>query len=1286
MRNKYGTKAILQSLLLYYHVLCNLSKLEYLDVSSLSAMKGMQNVLPDSICRLENLRSLELHDCYLGGSIPTCFGELLSLEIIYLGDNQFNGTLSEVHFEKLSKLQYMDLSSSNLKLNMKPDWVPPIRRILSFGEEGNCTSLVALDLGENHLVGNVPSTLGQLHDLVSLHLNANNLTEELPSSMANCTSLKYIDLSMNELTGSIPTWFPESFPDLEILSLRSNKFTGKIPPKLPNLGYLQTGDISTNGETFILSANGKLNEYTQILSLVVSMDFSDNLISGEIPDELSDLSGLVHLNLSGNHLSGKIPQDIGNLHELISLDLSRNIQLSGPIPSSLSKLSFLQHSNVSDNKLHGKIPSGSQLQTLNDASIYMGNAGLCGSPLSKICAENKTPPSVVHEEKSAKEHIEMLWMYIGIGHGFVVGFCGRKALTKFKQGLVDPANRLASWDNGPDCCKWDGVSCDNQTGYVFQLNLRNPHDKYPIADYFQSSLGGQIDPALQELKHLQYLDLGGNSFVGLRIPDFLGSFQRLRYLNLSFAGFAERIPQQIGNLSTLEVLDLSSGIGYAPSSLKQLRMNGVNMTGVSHDWAQVMNSLPYLREIYLAGCGISHIPQTLPFTNFTRLRVLDLQSNLLNSTIPSWVVNITSLESIDLSFNQFSGLPPNLGNLSKLEYLDVSSLSAMKGMQNVLPDSICRLENLRTLVLHDCNLGGSIPTCFGELLSLEIIYLGDNQFNGTLSEVHFEKLSKLQHEARLGAPIPDSNIFLGSCRFEGNKFPSWLQTQKSIQYLILQNASISDRIPSWLWNFAPNLTCLSIRENDIFGQLPSSPMAQSKLLQLYVQQNKLSGPIPDNFLRAQNSLNEFLASGNLFNGTIPHTLGKLENLVILDLSNNDLIGSIPSELCDGRHEYLVLSKNHLTGNIPSSVGNCTHLRVLGLRENQLTGSIPSTLGQLSQLKSLHLNSNNLREELPYSLANCSSLTLLDLSNNKLNGSIPTWFPMSFPQLAVLNLRSNMLTGNIPEKLSNLGSLQVLDLAKNYLHGSIPKTLHNFQTMQKRQDLNDTRIGVNRFLYKESLILSANGKLNEYREILSLVVSMDLSDNLISGEIPAELSDLLGLIVLNLSGNHLSGKIPQDIGNLQELMSLDLSRNQLSGPIPASLSKLSFLQHLNVSYNKLHGMIPSGTQLQTLIDPSIYMGNAGLCGPPLSNNCTANKTPPSVSHEEKSVKEQNEMLWVYIGMSHGFVVGFCGVFGIFAFKKGWRIAFFRFFDDLYEWIIMVWSLNISRLQKKIRKDN
>ncbi|KAK8955132.1 putative LRR receptor-like serine/threonine-protein kinase [Platanthera guangdongensis] len=105
-----------------------------------------------------------------------------------------------------------------------------------------------------------------------------------------------------------------------------------------------------------------------------------------------------------------------------------------------------------------------------------------------------------------------------------------------------------------------------------------------------------------------------------------------------------------------------------------------------------------------------------------------------------------------------------------------------------------------------------------------------------------------------------------------------------------------------------------------------------------------------------------------------------------------------------------------------------------------------------------------------------------------------------------------------------------------------------------------------------------------------IVSIDLSEKNLTGNIPLELTKLTGLIVLKLDGNFLTGPIP-DFGECINLESVHLENNLVSGVIPSTFADLPNLRELNVKNNKLSGAIP-----RELVDKHIsfnYEGNAGL---------------------------------------------------------------------------------------------
>ena len=68
--------------------------------------------------------------------------------------------------------------------------------------------------------------------------------------------------------------------------------------------------------------------------------------------------------------------------------------------------------------------------------------------------------------------------------------------------------------------------------------------------------------------------------------------------------------------------------------------------------------------------------------------------------------------------------------------------------------------------------------------------------------------------------------------------------------------------------------------------------------------------------------------------------------------------------------------------------------------------------------------------------------------------------------------------------------------------------------------------------------------------LSNLIWLDLSNNELSGEIPADLLDFSVLDGLLLAGNRFVGKIPSEIGELQ-LQELRIAGNEFAGCVPES---------------------------------------------------------------------------------------------------------------------------------------
>jgi hypothetical protein len=210
------------------------------------------------------------------------------------------------------------------------------------------------------------------------------------------------------------------------------------------------------------------------------------------------------------------------------------------------------------------------------------------------------------------------------------------------------------------------------------------------------------------------------------------------------------------------------------------------------------------------------------------------------------------------------------------------------------------------------------------------------------------------------------------------------------------------------------------------------------------------------------------------------------------------------------------------------------------------------------------------------------------------------------------------------------------------------------------------------------VITKGQELNYHGSRILNMAIIDISSNFLTGGIPEELVTLDGIISLDLSWNTLSGKLSNKIGVMQSMESLDLSRNRFYGEIPQGLSNLSYLSYLDLSYNDLSGTIPPGGQLDTLYEeyPSMYYGNNALCGHPLPNNCSDKSAPDHYVQQTSG-----DAMFFYIGLAVGYIVGLWVVFCTILFKKSWRIAYFRLFDEVYDKVYVFVAVSWASLVQK-----
>ncbi|XP_028207635.1 receptor-like protein EIX2 isoform X2 [Glycine soja] len=1014
---------------------------------------------------------------------------------------------------------------------------------------------------------------------------------------------------------------------LNYLNLSWNYFQGRgIPEFLGSLTNLRYLDLSHS------DFEGKIPTQFGSLSHLKYLNLASNSLEGSIPRQLGNLSQLQHLDLSYNSLEGNIPSQLGNLSQLQHLDLSAN-QFEGNIPSQIGNLSQLQHLDLSGNSFEGNIPS------------QIGN-------LSQL------------------QHLDLSW-------------------SSFEGNIPSQIGNLSQLQHLDLSYNSFEGSIPSQLG-----NLSNLQKLYLGGSFYDDDGALKIDDGghwlsnLISLTHLSLLSISNlnNSHSFLQM---IAKLPKLRELSLTDCSLSDHFnlslrPSKFNFSSSLSVLDLSFNSftssmilqwlsGCARFSLQELNLSGNQINGTLPD----LSIFSALKTLDLSQNQLNG--KILESTKLPPLlESLSITSNILEGGIPKSFGNACALRSLDMSYNSLSEeLPMIIHHLSGCARYSLERLYLVKNQINgTLPD-LSIFSSLRELYLDGNKLNGEIPKDNKFPPQLEQLDLQSNSLKGVLTDYHFANMSKLYFlelsdnsllalafSQNWVPPFQLSHIGMRSCKL-GPVFPKWLETQNQFLKIDISNAGIADMVPKRFWaNLAfQELISMNISYNNLHGIIPNFPIRNIQD-SLILGSNQFDGPIPP-FLR-----------GSLF----------------LDLSKNQFSDSLSFLCANGTVETLYeldLSNNHFSGKIPDCWSHFKSLTYLDLSHNNFSGRIPTSMGSLLHLQALLLRNNNLIDEIPFSLRSCTNLVMLDIAENRLSGLIPAWIGSKLQELQFLSLGRNNFHGSLPLQFCYLSDIQLLDVSLNSMSGQIPKCIKNFTSMTQKTSSRDYQghsylvntmgISLNSTYDLNALLMWKGSEQMFKNNVLLLLKSIDLSSNHFSGEIPLEIEDLFGLVLLNLSRNHLAGKIPSNIGKLTSLESLDLSRNQLVGSIPPSLTQIYWLSVLDLSHNHLTGKIPTSTQLQSF-NASSYEDNLDLCGPPLEKFCIderpTQKPNVEVQEDEYSLLSRE----FYMSMTFGFVISFWVVFGSILFKRSWRHAYFKFLNNLSNNIYVKVAVFASKISK------
>ncbi|XP_060672725.1 receptor-like protein 7 [Ziziphus jujuba] len=967
------------------------------------------------------------------------------------------------------------------------------------------------------------------------------------------------------------------------------------------------------------------------------------------------LSRLTYHNLSRSPFHGQVPLEISKLSNLSFLDLSYyDLELKNP------NLSGLNNSHLT-----GYLPEFHSNSSLKELLLWNTSfSGKIPSSIEKLRFWHKLDFGAFRFSGWFHLHLPLCHnddsvALLELNSSFIIG--------KFASKNPFAYPKVSSWrlEGNRDCCSWNGVECDDDTGRVVALDLSS------------SFLHGSINSTstLFNLTQLQRLNLADNDFNFSHIPSAMGHLSRLTYLNLSHSSFCGQVPFEISGLSNLSFLDLS----YNDLELK------------SPNLRRLVGNLIKLKQLHLTYVDISStVPSFL--ANFSSLTSLLLGDCGLQGEFPNRIFQLPNLQVLNLRNNPgLTGYLPEFHSNSSFEVLLLYNTS----FSGKIPTSIKNLHLMLQLDFGACRLSGLVPSSLGKLTRLTFLDLSENNFEGNQFPSFLRNLTQL------------TNLWLNKCQLT-SEIPGWLGKLTQLTDLGLYINNLHGHIPSSLGKLT-SLTYLDLGANDFESQIPSFLRNLTQLTVLFLDDGQFTGEIPSWF-ETFTLLNHLNLGMNKLHGLIPSSLGKLTSLTYLDLGANDFESQIPSFLRNlTQLTVLFLDDSQFTGEIPSWFETFTLLNHLNLGMNKLHGLIPSSLGRLSSLTYLDLSANSFKGHIPCFLRNLTNLEYLSLHDNELSGTLnfdmflgmknlntlllgrnklsklvqTSKMNATVPRFQSLDLSSSNLT-KFPDFLRYQDRLERLVLYGNKIHGQVPRWIWNMSTeTMANVDISDNSLtGFEQtpvfiaWVHLMSLDLSFSklkgqlpipppsmvdyhvsnnkltGKISPFFCNLSSLLVLDLSNNQLTGKLPQCLENFRNtLLALNMSNNHFHGSIPQLCPNGSNVRMIDLSHNQFQGRLPQMLANCTMLEVLNLGNNRFNDVFPSwlGTlpnlrllvlrsnNLQGVIRKHSNPGFSSLHVFDISNNSFKGELPSEFFKNLKAMRFKDAANSSYLVANFSFVV-------------------------------------------------
>jgi len=967
---------LLEELTLYYNQLTKLPT-NIGNLSKLTSLKVNNNKLaslPSTIENLQSLKELHVQANELTG-LPITIGNLTNLEKLYLSQSSSNNQITSLPDEIGNLSNLKELYIENMRSYNSTTGVYSYTLTSLPSTMNQLTNLEVLRASNNVLEGLVDLT--NLLQLKTLRLDNNRISDlkvDAPVSNFNYSSASsYFNVSNNPYltcvevpSDEITNWdtryaaipyiadngiafsdncsgfrVPQSERDALVAFYLSTKGGDKVDTATGVTWVGTNWNTDATELTNVGSWQGVTTEIINGQKHVTKLELSSKRLSGSVPKEIKDLPELTLIQLSGNTLE-TIATEIGDLSKLTYLNLSSNSLES--LPTGIGNFTSLQELYLQ-----------TQRKDVSSYSRYTSSLTSLPEEIGDIASLEKLDlsnngltslPAGIGNFTSLKE-LKLDYQQTR-PEGIII-----QTLTSLPNEIGNITSLEKLYLNNNKL-----TSLPSTIGNLVKLEVLNISDNLITSD---------LDLGMLEV--LSDLRIDYNNILSLKIavsPTIFGTYAQSPGSNRFHA---KRNALGCIEVPTDELVSwqlsfyneeggiIDNGVVYSDNcsavttnSIPDIERdalisiyNNTKGTDWKNDLSSSYNGVLWEADNTLKrNVGAWYGVTTEMINGQKHVTKVELNSNLLDGTLPSVIKNLTQLKELEFNNNAISEIPVEIGELANLEQLTFNSQRSLDNSEYVLK---------------------SFPTEINDIISLKRLELSSNQFEGNLDFSMLTNLTALSVSSNqiTGLKIGVSPNVFDNANQDGYSNRFSFSSNQYLNCIAVPDATISD------WEGSTHAT-----------NYPSI---------VWGQDCSAYNNVPENEIQALVDLYNSLDGANWTNSE--NWTGNLAKAVISNPYNATKWRGITTKIVDGGKHItdVSLSSNKLKGEIPESFGNLSKLTNLQLSSNEISGALPSSIGNLTSLETLYLNSNKI-DNLPAEMNGMLKLKTIYLQNNEIMGKVP----------------------------------------------------------------------------------------------------------------------------------------------------------------------------------------------------------------------------------------------------------------------------------------------------------